>query len=36
MREFGRMRESEGMRKREENEVFVEKKKRGVMKNVKR
>ena len=36
MREFGRMRESKGMRKRKENEVFVEKRKRGFMKNVKR
>ena len=36
MRDFGRIRESKGVRKREE-EVFVEKKKKkGVMKNVKR
>ena len=37
MREFERMRESEGVRKKKEGrEVFVERKERGVVKNMKK
>ena len=37
MREFERMRESEGVRKKKEGrKVFVERKERGVVKNVKK
>ena len=37
MREFERMRESEGVRKKKEGrKVFVERKERGLIKNMKR
>ena len=36
MREFERMRGSDGVRKREKREVFTERKKKRVIRNVKR